>query len=276
MQSVKGKLPILISVPHGGTMVPTNLQAKCLLSSRDILLDGDTWTRELYDFAGLVEEYIQADIARIVVDMNRSRDDLPPKNPDGVVKTIAVNGKKVWDQVGGVSKEELQRLMEEFHTPYHHRLVKAAQNPKVALAIDCHTMLDMGPSKGVSNWEKRPLFCIGNRGDVWGKQVDEPITAPTEMMIRFKEGLEREFSEYKDGCGDAPVVTMNKPFKGGYITTYHGNQGSIPWIQLEINRRLYLPCTDKISMVPDNASAEKMKDIRDRLYVVFAGVLGKN
>jgi N-formylglutamate deformylase len=34
-------------------------------------------------------------------------------------------------------------------------------------------------------------------------------------------------------------VTLNEPFSGGFITRTHGNN-PIPWIQLEINRSLYL------------------------------------
>ena len=32
---------------------------------------------------------------------------------------------------------------------------------------------------------------------------------------------------------------QHKPFKGGYITRHYGNN-PIPWIQIEMNRKLYL------------------------------------
>ena len=107
-------LPILISVPHGGMTIPKNLQTKCLIDSSDILMDGDTWSRELYDFKDLVEEYVDIDIARLVVDMNRSPDDLPPSNPDGVVKTITVDRKQVWDDPNGLSKQDIKHLIERY------------------------------------------------------------------------------------------------------------------------------------------------------------------
>jgi formiminoglutamase len=34
-------------------------------------------------------------------------------------------------------------------------------------------------------------------------------------------------------------VTINRPFKGGFITRHYGNN-PIPWIQIEMNRKLYL------------------------------------
>ena len=34
-------------------------------------------------------------------------------------------------------------------------------------------------------------------------------------------------------------VVMNKPFAGGYITRTYG-EGALPWVQVEMNRSLYL------------------------------------
>jgi formiminoglutamase len=33
---------------------------------------------------------------------------------------------------------------------------------------------------------------------------------------------------------------MNDPFAGGYISQFHYKRSGIPWIQIEINRKLYL------------------------------------
>lgn len=34
-------------------------------------------------------------------------------------------------------------------------------------------------------------------------------------------------------------VTINNPFKGGFITRNYGNN-PLPWIQIEMNRKIYL------------------------------------
>ncbi|WP_257008180.1 N-formylglutamate amidohydrolase [Bacillus sp. FJAT-45350] len=109
----------MISVPHGGLIIPPNLISNCLLTQEELLLDCDTWSHELYDFKGLVEEYVDTPIARIVVDMNRDRNDLPPNNPDGVVKTLSVVQKSVWDREGGLAKEEISNLLEDYYSTYH-------------------------------------------------------------------------------------------------------------------------------------------------------------
>ncbi|WP_078427806.1 N-formylglutamate amidohydrolase [Alkalihalobacterium alkalinitrilicum] len=274
MVDVNSKLPLVISVPHGGVMIPTHLIKKCLLSKAEILLDCDTWSHELYKFKELVEEFVDTPIARIVIDMNREKSDFPPYNPDGVVKTQSVVEKSVWNSPGGLTTSEIQQLFTNYYTIYHRKLEAASSNPNVVLGIDCHTMLDVGPVPGQSNWEKRPLFCLGNRGSDTGQPVGEPITAPTELMIKFKQLLESKFKNYASPNENVPLVTLNQPFAGGYITKYHGNKGNIPWIQLEINRRLYLPgSVDKMPILPSKKDVAKMRSIRNELYDVFKELL---
>lgn len=273
MKPLSAKLPILISVPHGGMKIPQELQKKCLIDPEGILRDGDTWSRELYDFRDSVEEYVDTDIARLVIDMNRREDDLPPANPDGVVKTTTVDRSQVWDQPSGLSPLEIQYLIKHYHTPYHQRLLIAAKNRKVIIGIDCHTMLDILSYPDGSGWEKRPLFCIGNRGCEMGLPLNEPITAPTKLVQKLQENLQQEFVGFVPNHTQQPLVTLNKPFSGGYITYHHGSQGDIPWLQLEINRRLYLLDAEDISIIPNEFSRVRLIEIRDKLYRAFKSLI---
>lgn len=265
---IKDKLPILVSVPHGGLDNPAEIETECLLTDMDILIDGDTWTQELFDFSNLVEEYHQMDVARIFVDMNREQTDLPPDNPDGIVKTLTVDGKIIWDSPTGLSDWEREKLIETYYLPYHHKLIKAADNSRVKLAVDCHSMLDYGPGRDGADWEHRPLFCIGNRGIKTGERGTESLTAPVEMVTHLKELLETKFHKY--AVNDRPFVTLNDPFRGGHVTRYHGNLCKIPWIQLEINRKLYLPEPSLVTLRPDDLHQLKLKEFRDLLYDVFS------
>lgn len=260
MKAVRPKLPMLISVPHGGLEIPQSLQKKCLIDPYGILMDSDTWAQELYDFGDLVEEYVAMNIARLAVDMNRSPDDLPPSNPDGVVKTITVDGQQVWDVPGVLSEKEIQYLLQQFHTPYHDRLRTATENKKVLIGIDCHTMLGK---------DRRPFFCISNRGSETGYPLNEPITAPTDLLLKLKDNLENQFNDFVPKDTKQALVTLNTPFSGGYITYHHGNMGAIPWLQLEINRNLYLPKYENISIIPDALTKARIKEIRDKLYYAF-------
>ncbi|MDQ0254175.1 formiminoglutamase [Evansella vedderi] len=269
------KLPIVISIPHGGISIPPGLRTICLLSKQEILLDSDTWTRELYNFKNSVEEYVDTDIARIVVDMNRSRNDLPPFNPDGVVKTHSVVGKRVWSTPDGLPLAEVEELLNKYHFTYHKLLEMATNNPNIVLGIDCHSMLAVGPVKGQSGWDKRPLFCISNRGNVNGEFLNKPLTAPPEMMHRLKFLLEKNFKEFvgNNQNTEVPLVSINDPFAGGFITKYHGSKGIIPWIQLEINRNLYLPKEIPSSLRPSEMDLIRLEKIRDILLQVFSDLL---
>ncbi|MFA9558504.1 N-formylglutamate amidohydrolase [Evansella sp. AB-rgal1] len=269
------KLPILISVPHGGIEFPENLIGKCLLTKKEILLDSDTWTKDLYHFKDNVEEYVDTNISRLVVDLNRELNDLPPANPDGIVKTLSVVGKQVWDKADGLSKVEIDQLVAMYYRPYHSKLETAALNPNVILGIDCHSMLDVGPSKTQQSWEQRPLFCIGNRGSATGDTLRETITAPPELMLRFKHLLEENFRGIVDEIVGVPLVAINQPFAGGYITRHHGSKGNIPWIQLEINRRLYVPNLQSITLEPTETDIAIITRTRDILLKVFGELVGE-
>lgn len=264
MNILRKKLPVLISVPHGGTEIPAQLRSRCLLTDLDIALDGDTWTKHLFDFRGLAEEYIAMDISRLVVDLNRDPLDRPPENPDGVVKTKTVEGLPVWSEP--LNELEANDIIRTYYEPYHEQLMQKSTNPKVQFAIDCHTMLDVGPAKGKQEWEERPLFCISNRGLSSGERGGEAITAPPEFMQQLQQLLEEAFYEEADEA--VPLVTINDPFFGGYITRSHGKREEIPWVQLEINRRLYVP--DNAGAMPTEADMRRMMEIRDKLYHVLA------
>ncbi|WP_147803159.1 N-formylglutamate amidohydrolase [Alkalicoccus halolimnae] len=263
MTTRRKKLPALISVPHGGTFIPEHLRSRCLLTDLDVALDGDTWTKQLFNFRGLTEEFLVMEAARIVVDLNREPTDRPPENPDGVVKTLTVTGKRIWEE--DLTASETDELIHQWYEPYHEQLMNASLNPAVKIAFDCHTMLDVGPAKGKREWEARPLFCISNRGITGGEAGGETVTAEPELMQRLKELLEETFVEEADHT--VPLVAVNEPFFGGFITRSHGKRSDIPWIQLEINRRLYLPET--AGVLPSEAEVMRMNMLRNKLYEVF-------
>jgi len=63
------KLPLLVSIPHGGTQMPSEVEGRCCISRADVLEDGDAFTREIYDVAEGVRFVLKADVARAFVDL---------------------------------------------------------------------------------------------------------------------------------------------------------------------------------------------------------------
>ncbi len=237
----KAKLPVLVSVPHGGVKIPYETKRFCRLKIKQILKDGDTWAGFLYDLEDCVLSYHCFPLARAVLDVNRAPSDRPPKNPDGVVKTYTNDFEPIWSKDSGLSNHQVEVLLNKYYYPYHQNLKISARNRHILLGLDCHTMLDRAPpiTTGTRIEEKRPLVCLSNRGDQHGEEIDEPVTAPPGLLKTLAGLLEERIkNQVRDPA--VPVVTLNNPFKGGYISKKHALEDGIPWIQVEINRSLYL------------------------------------
>jgi formiminoglutamase len=219
------KLPILISIPHGGHFIPESLKKNVMLSSVDLLDDSDAFTQDIYDIGNHAEHVFKADIARAIIDLNRSLDQLPPKFPDGVIKSHTCYGKQIYQKGMEPDQNLINQLIQSYYLPYHDQIKKTLINPnKIALALDCHSMAAIGPEIAKDKGEKRPLMCLGN---AWGKTCSE------QLITKLSDCFCRSF-------GFQPHdIKINKPFAGGYITQTYGNI-NVPWIQVEMSRALYL------------------------------------
>lgn len=257
------KLPVLISVPHGGDKIPEELKKRTALSFAEIFEDGDALTRFIYNFRRSVAAYIDTDIARAFIDLNRAPDDRPPRNPDGVVKTETVNRRPVYRPGCYPDDALIERLLSKYYLPYHEQLDNLQQKSDVRFALDCHSMLPHAPLISKPSGVPRPLICLSNRGDVNGHPTQErgPVTCPPEWIQSLAECFRAAFA------GENGRVAINDPFYGGYITQKHYH-GDIPWIQVEINRKLYLssPWFDSCKMI---CSAKRIQDLQTRIFTAI-------
>jgi formiminoglutamase len=213
------KLPLLISLPHAGLRVPDEVADLCLLSEREIVEDGDVGAAEIY--RGLereVEAFVTTDVARAIVDLNRSEDDF---RRDGVVKTHTCWNVPVYREP--LPSDTVETLLERYHRPYHRRLRELSRSG-VRLGVDCHTMASHGPPVGPDPGAERPWICLGNADG----------TCPTDWIEALARCFERAF--------DHPV-SINQPFRGGHIIRAHGAE--LPWIQLELSRADFMGPAEK-------------------------------
>lgn len=217
-------LKVLLSIPHGGTEVPEELGDRVCLTHRDLFDDSDPFTAEIYDLAGDVAGVVKARIARAYVDLNRAPAERPPQSPDGVVKAATCLKRPIYRPGREPGQALTERLLRRYHAPYHAELAAAAARPGLKLALDCHSMLPVGPPVSRDVGRPRPVFCLSNR---------EGVTAPGDLLVELAGALARAFEV------PPSLIGLNDPFKGGYIITRHG-VGPVPWIQVEMNRCLYL------------------------------------
>ena len=104
--------------------------------------------------------------------------------------------------------------MDRYYFPYHKQLTDASVKD-IMLAIDCHTMASSGPPVGPDPGSVRPMVCLSNADG----------TCPEEWFQLLADCLIESF-----GC----EVSLNNPFRGGYIIRHHSRE--IPWLQLELSR----------------------------------------
>lgn len=194
------KLPVVVSVPHAGRDVPEYLVDRIRLSSSELEAEGDSSAGTI--FAGLeplVEGYRAIEIARAVVDVDRSEED---RSKDGVIKTHSSLEKLIWD--GALDDETVQRLLEAYYRPYHEDLSNFARKRNVILGIDCHTGDD------------EALVTLSN-----GKG-----TCSDDTMESLAECFARAF-------GAAPAISRVET--GGYSIRRHSTE--LEWVEIRLARR---------------------------------------
>jgi len=241
-----GRYPFLISVPHGGTIVPEPVAAMVALSPADLRYYSDPSTRLVYSFRGRVAQYRDTGVSRMIVDLNRPPYHLPPKHPDGVVKVQTVHETPVYR--GGITPEItlIHQLLMTHYFPYHADLDRLLDPGKIAIAFDCHSMLPTGPPTHRDAGQVRPLVCLGNNGDSEGNRRPGSLSTCPAEWIRALAGA------FREELGPGAEVAINKPFSGGFITNAHYWHRGIPWIQVEISRAFYETGSDD----PETALAD--------------------
>ena len=256
------RFPVIVSIPHGGDLIPPEVSDEILLSPRDVFEDGDPFSRQIYDLGERVQAVVATGIARAVVDLNRAPDDLPPHNPDGVIKTVTALGVPIYRN-RLLPGEKTRLLLERYYFPYHNRLDAESKKPGLELALDCHTMLPIGPVTARDKGRQRPLICLGNTGGCDG--TGEGTSCPVELLNTLKEGFHRAFADAD--VETAGGVHFNDPFSGGYITRRHGS-GALPWVQVEINRAVYMDARWF------DSDFRRIRFLRERLQQCLAYVFG--
>lgn len=161
-----------------------------------------------------VSGFISTDVARAIVDLNRAETD---RRRDGVIKTHTCWDVPVYRHYP--SDKTIQTLLGKYYRPYHQRLAELAGKGPV-LGIDCHTMAAVGPPIGPMAGETRPALCLSTAAG----------TCPQQWFLELAKCLENSFDQ---------AVSLNHPFKGGYIIRSHCRE--MPWIQLELSRAPFMP-----------------------------------
>jgi len=205
--------------------VPPELYGRIKVGYRDLFLDADPFTRPIYDLGDAVLKVLSTRIARTFVDVNRSEDQMPPENPDGLVKSMTCHKKTIYFPKMEPDARMRRSLTTKYHRPYHQAISDAMINLDAVIGIDCHSMAARSPSISSegSRWT-RPTFCISNC---------DSRSASFDLTYALASCIADAFDIPDD------KVLVNNPFRGGHIIARHGSK-IFPWIQVEMNHKLYL------------------------------------
>ncbi|MEI7432921.1 MAG: N-formylglutamate amidohydrolase [Methanomicrobiales archaeon] len=256
--------PFIISVPHGGNIVPLEVSDRIALSPGEVTFYSDPGTREIYNFQSRVAAFTDTPVSRVVIDLNRPPYHLAPKYPDGAVKSITGYGTPVYGDNLFPDINLVHRLMMKYFFPYHERIDRLIDEHHPKIGFDCHSMLPEALPDRDEKGKVRPLICLGNNGDLNGAPRPGVLcTCPRELIQSLAE-------HFRDEFGDEGAVLFNSPYAGGFISISHRWHRDIPWVQIEVNRGLY----ERETYGPDQpgyVDLASARELRGRIWCVLTG-----
>lgn len=225
----KGRTPLLISIPHAGTLLPPDLWDRLTDDSRP-LPDTDWFVARLYAFArDLGATLLIAKTSRLVADLNRPRDDQPlytatqTRLMSGVLPSQCFSGAAVYRDGKEPDEVEKAARLALYWQPYHDLLRGSIESIRQqhghVILLDAHSIRS-----------EVPLLFDGllphlNLGSNAGS------SACPSLLDRATRVLQ----------GSGYTLVVDGRFKGGYITRHYGQPDQqIHALQLEIAQRAYM------------------------------------
>ena len=221
----EGQAPLIVSLPHTGTMIPPEIEAR-LTSPWLGRKDTDWWVERLYDFASdLGATLVRTPMSRTVIDVNRDPSGAslyPGQTTTELCPTTTFDGEALYLDAPP-NDHEIAARRKAFFDPYHHALAEQVTrlrrlHPKIVL-YDAHSIRSVMPRLFDG---QLPNFNIGTNG---GVTCGPALTASVEAIC--------------DSTGFSRVT--NGRFKGGWTTRHYGKPGDgVHAIQMELACRGYM------------------------------------
>ena len=235
----RGTAPLLISLPHDGSVIPDTLAARMRPDARRAP-DTDWHVSRLYAFArALGASMLVPAHSRYVVDLNRPPDDVslyPGQNTTGLCPIVQFSGEPVYLDGQTPSEDEVAARVETYWRPYHDTLRDELDRLRAAHG---RVLLWEGHSiRGVC-----PFLFDGRLPDLNIGTATGTSCVPARQS-RIEAALQAQ---------TAYDWVVNGRFKGGYITRHYGDPArGVDAVQLEISQRIYM---DEDTFAWDDARA---------------------
>ncbi len=250
-----GSTPLLVSMPHVGTLIPPDLQPR--YSERALQVEDTDWHLEaLYNFVrSMGASLIVPRYSRFVIDLNRPSENTPMyagANNTELCPTRFFTGEALYREGMAPNDAEIARRVATYWSPYRNAL--DAELTRLRSAHGHAVLFDAHSIKSELPWLFEGRLPELNLGTVNG------TSAAPELRDALAQVLARQtdFSHVVDGR-----------FKGGHITRHYGRP-SESWhaVQLEMCWSTYMPET-----APYVLSEERAARVRPLLQQLMQTLL---
>jgi N-formylglutamate deformylase len=223
----RGNAPLLISLPHDGSIIPDTLAARMTPQARRAP-DTDWHVSRLYAFAhALGASILVPRYSRYVIDLNRPPDDVslyPGQNTTGLCPTVRFSGEPVYLPAQAPLPDEIAARTDTYWRPYHTALRGELERLRTS-----HGRVLLWEGHSIRG--ECPFLFKGRLPDLnIGTASGASCAADRQSRIEAALHAQTGYS-----------WAVNARFKGGYITRHYGDPANgIDAVQLEIAQRIYM------------------------------------
>lgn len=251
----QGNSPLLVSMPHVGTYLPSWLLPS-LTDEAKILTDTDWHLEGLYNFLEALDvTVVIATHSRYVIDLNRPPDNAnlyPGLNTTSLCPVDSFDSKPLYQVGQAPDSVEIASRIINYWQPYHSTIVdelaRLKQHHGKVMLWDAHSI-----------HSKVPRFFVGELAHLNIGTADNQSCAAS--LTQELEKTLAKFPQYSS--------VVNGRFKGGYITRHYGQPKlNVHAVQLEIAMRSYMG-----ESIPYALDDELSESLRPVLYALLSSVL---
>jgi N-formylglutamate deformylase len=253
-QLVRGRTPLIVSMPHVGTRVPEQVEREFTPVAR-ALTDTDWHVDRLYDFVSeLGASVITARYSRYVIDLNRPQDNAalyPGMTHTGLCPTHSFDGQPLYGSgVDALPGSEIELRRQRYWQPYHQALGDVIADTRgrlgFAVLLDAHSIRSYVPRLFTG---RLPDVNIGTDD---GRSCQPDLVAPLLAILAAQSQF---------------TYVVNGRFKGGHITRRYGAPASgVHALQIELAQASYMD-EDRVSY--DEARAAPLRELLQRLVAAL-------
>lgn len=252
----QGTAPLLISLPHDGSFIPSDVAARMHPYARRSP-DTDWHVGMLYQplAEALGASVLKPSASRYVIDLNRPADGhalYPGQRETGLVSSIGFDGEPLYADGEAPDAAEIQQRINEYWQPYHRALAH-----ELARLLKAHGRVVLW--EGHSIRSQVPMLFEGQLPD-FNIGTGAGTSCSDSIQARLRTALEAQ-TQF--------TFAVNGRFKGGYITRHYGSpHAGVHAIQLELAQVNYM---DEESFIYDHEKAVAVQHVIRHLLQTALG-----